>query len=148
MQTHTLVIFWTPCRGREQPQRSMQITRTNDNRWALITGNGYNSTNERPALLIQYLDSPKELKIIPTPTTACPAGAAPGNGLSTPQFLDVNSDGIPDFVYAGDLCGNMWKFDISNVSGNVPLNGIADANNWGCVQWSSFIYSHFGVRQF
>lgn len=124
-------IFGLPVVAESNPQRSMQITRTNDNRWALITGNGYNSTNERPALLIQYLDSPKELKIIPTPTTACPAGAAPGNGLSTPQFLDVNSDGIPDFVYAGDLCGNMWKFDISNVSGNVPPSGIADANNWG-----------------
>lgn len=56
-------------------QRALQITRTNDNRWALITGNGYNSANELPALLIQYLDSTKELKIIPTDATACPASA-------------------------------------------------------------------------
>lgn len=113
-------------------QRALQITRTNDNRWALITGNGYNSANELPALLIQYLDSTKELKIIPTDATACPASAGiKGNGLSTPQFLDVNSDGIPDFVYAGDLCGNMWKFDISHVSGDTNANGIADSTHWG-----------------
>ena len=42
------------------------------------------------------------------------ATEAVGNGLSTPQFLDANGDGKPDFVYAGDLRGNMWKFDISS----------------------------------
>jgi len=125
-------IFGSPVVSESNLQRAMQITRTNDNRWALITGNGYNSVNERPVLLIQYLDGAKELKTIPvTSTTACPAGAAKGNGLSTPQFLDVNSDGVPDFAYAGDLCGNVWKFDISNVSGDVATNGIADASRWG-----------------
>ncbi len=125
-------IFGTPVVAESNQQRALQITRTNDNRWALITGNGYNSANELPALLIQYLDSTKELKIIPTDATACPASAGiKGNGLSTPQFLDVNSDGIPDFVYAGDLCGNMWKFDISHVSGDTNANGIADSTHWG-----------------
>ena len=42
------------------------------------------------------------------------------NGLSTPRLLDVNGDGTVDFVYAGDLRGNIWKFDVSNV----------DASNW------------------
>ena len=125
-------IFGSPVVAESNQQRALQITRTNDNRWAFITGNGYNSVNERPVLLIQYLDGAKELKAIPvTKTNACPTGAAKGNGLSTPQFLDVNSDGIPDFVYAGDLCGNMWKFDISNVSGDVTTSGVADADHWG-----------------
>jgi len=124
-------IFGSPVVAESNQQRTMQITRTNDNRWALIMGNGYNSANERPALLIQYLDGSKELKTISTRADACPAGAAKGNGLSTPQFLDVNSDGIPDFVYAGDLCGNMWKFDISNASGDVSTDGVADADHWG-----------------
>lgn len=124
-------IFGIPVVAESNQQRTLQITRTNDNRWAFITGNGYNSANERPVLLIQYLDGAKELKTIPTRTDACPAGAAKGNGLSTPQFLDVNADGTPDYVYAGDLCGNMWKFDISNISGNVNTNGIADADHWG-----------------
>lgn len=125
-------IFGSPVVAESNQQRTLQITRTNDNRWAFITGNGYNSVNERPVLLIQYLDGAKELKTIRTPAdTACPAETAKGNGLSTPQFLDVNGDGTPDYVYAGDLCGNMWKFDISNVSGNVNTNGIADPDHWG-----------------
>ena len=104
-------IFGNPVVAENNTQRTLQITRTNDNRWAVILGNGYNSENERPVLLIQYLDGDKSLKTIPAVT----AGAeAQSNGLSTPQFLDVNADGIPDFVYAGDLRGNMWKFDIAS----------------------------------
>lgn len=115
-------IFNTPVVSDSNSQRTLQITRTNDNRWAFITGNGYDSANGSPVLLIQYLDGDKSLKTITTSSTACPAAVAPkGNGLSAPQFLDVNGDGSPDFVYAGDLCGNMWKFDISNSS----------SSNWG-----------------
>ena len=36
------------------------------------------------------------------------------NGLSTPRPVDLNGDGTVDVVYAGDLKGNMWKFDVSN----------------------------------
>lgn len=122
-------IFGNPLVAESNQQRALQITRTNDGRWALITGNGYNSVNERPVLLIQYLDGDKSLKkIIAADKTATPAfnaSEAVGNGLSTPQFLDVNGDGTPDFVYAGDLRGNMWKFDISSSSAtdwNVAFN--------------------------
>lgn len=112
-------ILGTPVVSESNQQRALQITRTNNNRWALILGNGYNSLNERPVLLIQYLDGLKELKTIPAVATTSTEAVA--NGLSTPQFLDVNSDGAPDYVYAGDLRGNLWKFDISS----------ADATNWG-----------------
>ena len=112
-------IMGTPVVSESNQQRALQITRTNNNRWALILGNGYNSLNERPVLLIQYLDGVKELKTIPAVATT--SAEAVGNGLSTPQFLDVNSDGAPDYVYAGDLRGNLWKFDISS----------ADATRWG-----------------
>lgn len=105
-------IFGNPVVAETNAQRALQVTRTNDGRWALILGNGYNSTNERPVLLIQYLDGDKKLKALPA--VALTSNEAKSNGLSTPQFLDVNGDGIPDFVYAGDLRGNMWKFDLSS----------------------------------
>ncbi len=112
-------ILGTPVVSESNQQRALHITRTNNNRWALILGNGYNSVNERPVLLIQYLDGTKALKTIPAVATG--TAEAVGNGLSTPQFLDVNSDGAPDYVYAGDLRGNLWKFDISH----------ADDSRWG-----------------
>jgi type IV pilus assembly protein PilY1 len=34
------------------------------------------------------------------------------NGLSTPSAIDTNGDGLVDRVYAGDLNGTMWKFDL------------------------------------
>lgn len=42
-------------------------------------------------------------------------------GLSTPMVYDLGSDEIDDIVYAGDLAGNLWRFDLSDGS---------NFNNW------------------
>jgi type IV pilus assembly protein PilY1 len=47
-------------------------------------------------------------------------GVGSCNGLSTPVVIDVNYDDKADYVYAGDLEGNLWKFDLTNT----------DHNNW------------------
>jgi len=98
-------------------RKTLQIARLNNNRWAAIMGNGYNSTNRRPVLLIQYLDGPRELK------TLVAANQVPGedNGLATPTPVDLNGDGRPDVVYAGDNMGNVWKFMLAD----------ADDSKWG-----------------
>lgn len=118
-------IFSSPVVAESNFQRALQITRMNNGRWAFITGNGYNSANERPVLLIQYLDGDKSLVKIPAVATG--TAEAVQNGLSSPQLLDINADGSPDFVYAGDLRGNLWKFDISSAT---PANwGVAFSGN-------------------
>lgn len=38
------------------------------------------------------------------------------NGLSSPTAIDTNYDGVVDAVYAGDLQGNLWKFDLTQRS--------------------------------
>lgn len=101
------------------PQKVTQIVRMNNGRWAAVMGNGYNSTNERPVLLIQYLDGDKTLRTIPA--AAIGSAKAVSNGLSTPRLVDINGDGTPDVVYAGDLQGNMWKFNVA----------AADSTTWG-----------------
>lgn len=91
------------------PYKATQITRLNNGRWAAVMGNGYNSSEETPALLIQYLDgADKALHHIPVPVIA----QGSGNGLSAPRLVDLNGDGKVDVVYAGDLKGNLWKFDL------------------------------------
>jgi type IV pilus assembly protein PilY1 len=47
-----------------------------------------------------------------------PSTLTPGNpnGLATPVLVDTNGDGLTDFIYAGDLVGNMWKFDVRSAS--------------------------------
>ncbi len=121
-------ILAAPVRDDANPQRSIQIAQLNNNRWALVTGNGYHSINQRPVLLIQYLDGNQELlRIVATGDT--PTGTTPettSNGLSAPRLVDINGDGRPDVVYAGDLQGNLWKFIIASDASSawgVAFNG-------------------------
>lgn len=102
-----------PVLDPNNPMRTTQITRMNDNRWAVVMGNGYNSTNRRPVLLIQYLDS-NELVRIPATNDQPGTGNAADNGLASPRLVDLNGDGRPDIAYAGDNLGNLWKFDLTS----------------------------------
>ncbi|MFN9449324.1 MAG: pilus assembly protein, partial [Rubrivivax sp.] len=95
--------------------KSRQIVKLNNGRWAAVMGNGVNSTNEAPVLMIQYLDSsPSILKLSPCGSpieiTACTFKG--NNGLATPALVDINGDGVVDIAYAGDLRGHVWKFDL------------------------------------
>jgi type IV pilus assembly protein PilY1 len=99
--------------------KSRQIVKMNGpsgGRWAVVLGNGYNSINEAPVLVIQYLDGLKEIKkLSPCKDNNCSAKyKGNGNGLSTPQAIDINGDGKVDIAYAGDLKGNLWKFNLTD----------------------------------
>jgi type IV pilus assembly protein PilY1 len=102
--------------------RSEQIVKLNNDRWAVVLGNGVNSINERPVLLVQYLDGARELTRLVADSTL-----TQGNGLSAPRLVDVNGDGRMDVVYAGDLRGNLWKFDLTS----------SNPTNWGVANWST-----------
>ena len=103
-----------PVRHSANILRATQITLLNNNRWAVVLGNGYNSTNQRPVLLVQYLDGSKELLRIPATTETAGTGKANDNGLSAPRLVDLNGDERPDIAYAGDNQGNLWKFDLTS----------------------------------
>lgn len=83
-----------------------QIARLNDGTWAAIFANGYNSDNDRAYLYLVNLQTGALIKKIA-------AGASVSNGLSTPVLHDSDGDKTVDAVYAGDLQGNMWKFDLT-----------------------------------
>jgi type IV pilus assembly protein PilY1 len=38
------------------------------------------------------------------------------NGLATPLLVDADGDGVVEYAYAGDLLGNMWKFDLDDAA--------------------------------
>lgn len=98
--------------GYTLPQVS--IGRMANGQWAAIVANGYNSTSDKAVLFIINLADGSLIKKIDT-------GAAGNNGLSTPIIVDSNNDRIVDYVYAGDLLGNLWKFDVTS----------ANTNGWG-----------------
>ncbi len=47
---------------------------------------------------------------------------------SAPAVIDLDSDGFSDVVYIGDMGGQMWKWDISDVGEDTA--GDADIDNW------------------
>ncbi len=87
------------------------LAKMRDGRWRAITGNGYNSANGRAVLLMVDLETGAITRI----DTKAGSAAAP-NGLSAVAVVSTNDNGVADVVYAGDLAGNLWKFDVSSTS--------------------------------
>ena len=83
------------------------IVRGNNNAILAIVPNGIDSTNGSAVLFIfDMLTGNQVGKIV--------ADSGSGNGLSSPRGADINGDGRVDYVYAGDLQGNVWKFDFTS----------------------------------
>jgi len=101
----------------------VKVGRLNNGKWAAIFGNGYNSTGDgRAKLFIYYLDGTTptilDTKAGSINAGSCADASSDCNGLSTPAIVDLNGDGNIDRVYAGDLHGNMWAWDLTLNSGS------------------------------
>jgi type IV pilus assembly protein PilY1 len=111
----------------------------NNGKSAVIVGNGYNSAGGKAVLYIFVLNkngSVAEVKKLDTL-------AGGDNGLASVGVFDA--DGVKDaegevtadFIYGGDLNGNVWKFDISGTTtsswvvglGGAPLFVAKDSSN-------------------
>jgi type IV pilus assembly protein PilY1 len=102
------------------------IVRMNNGTWVAAFGNGYSntaadgivSTTGNAVLYIVNLHTGALIRKINTGVgmSADPLGTNRPNGLSTPVFADVDGDSDVDLAYAGDLFGNVWKFDLSSSS--------------------------------
>lgn len=90
------------------------IGRMKDGTWAAIFGNGYESTSRRAFLYVLNLQTGVLIRKIDTGA----GSVGVPNGLATPALLTDNSR-IIEYAYTGDLLGNLWKFDLTDVS---PLN--------------------------
>jgi type IV pilus assembly protein PilY1 len=100
--------------GYTLPQPS--LVRMYDGSWAAIVANGYGSANNKAVLYIINAATGNLIRSIDTRVGSSTAGSE--NGLSTPIALDVDNDRITDYIYAGDLKGNLWKFDVTNSNPN------------------------------
>lgn len=96
------------------------VARMANGRWGVIFGNGYDSLSGQAALFILDLWTGEVIRKI----TVGPAPASendPKNGLSQPNFITRSR--VVQYVYAGDLQGNLWKFDLTS----------SDPNQWAPV---------------
>jgi type IV pilus assembly protein PilY1 len=82
---------------------------------AAVFGNGYNSAGEKAVLFIVNLKTGALIKKIDTGV----GDATTSNGLAAAVGSDwTESDGVIRRIYAGDLLGNLWRFDVSSTNAN------------------------------
>ena len=92
----------------------VSIVKMNNDRWAVIFGNGPNSVNENAVLyVVDIADGTLISSIVLNPYASATGNS---NGLSSPAAFDANNDGKVDYIYAGDLRGNMWKIDVTSAT--------------------------------
>lgn len=88
------------------------IVPTAEGRWAVIVGNGIDTSPTKSALFVVDLESPySRTRILDVDNNYS------GTGLSAPSVL-VDAAGVATTVYAGDLSGNMMRFSIADASFN------------------------------
>lgn len=117
----------------------IRIAKLNNGKWAAIFGNGYNNDpagDGKSKVFIVYLDGSNVNSPIILETGAgsiangdCSDASSDCNGMSTPAIVDINGDGAVDRIYAGDLHGKMWAFDVksSNASNWKSAYGVSPA---------------------
>ena len=94
------------------------IVRLQHGKWAAVFGNGYNNSGSGHAVLfVVDIETGVLLKKIDTGS----GNLTTPNGLSSVAPVDTDGDYIVDTLYAGDLEGQLWKFDLS----------ASQPNNWG-----------------
>lgn len=91
------------------------IVMSNTGQYVILFGNGYDSLNGKAVLYALSLDG-SQLTTIDTEEGSPRPADGKCNGLSSPVPIDSDYDGKVDIVYAGDMLGNLWKFDLSATS--------------------------------
>jgi len=92
--------------GYALPQLTMgQVA---NNKWVALIANGYEDARAGKLLVLDLADG-SELKILTADETS---SSGTMNGLSSPVPVDLDGDRVTDLVYAGDLLGNLWRFDL------------------------------------
>ncbi|MGZ8258987.1 MAG: pilus assembly protein [Caldimonas sp.] len=103
------------------------LVKTNNGRWSVVVSGGYNVGNASGRAFLFVIDAETGNLVAKIDTGA--GSAASPNGLSPAATIDINGDSVADIAYAGDLDGNVWKFDLFSTlpgswslsNGGVPL---------------------------
>jgi type IV pilus assembly protein PilY1 len=91
------------------------IRRLHDGKWAIIFGNGFGSSSGDAGIFIMVLDSTTG-GTTSANTYYLSTGVSGSNGIANVTPADLDGDHITDYVYAGDLLGNVWRFDLTSAT--------------------------------
>jgi len=88
------------------------VRQGNNGKTLAIVPNGIDSKSGKAVLFIYVLSASGTIESVKKIAT----NAQTSNGLSEARAADVTGDGKADYIYAGDLQGNVWKFDVSGTN--------------------------------
>lgn len=96
-----------------------QFARLNSGNWGILFGNGYCAQDAAEAGICRPTAGEAGLFLIEIDRHSGQAelhflatGAQGSNGIAGVAVLDSNDDHSIDYAYAGDLHGNLWRFDL------------------------------------
>jgi type IV pilus assembly protein PilY1 len=90
-----------------------QAARLENGDWVAVLSNGYGSDNNDARLLVLDLETGDLVANV----LAANGNADNPNGLSAPRVARERPSELFDrWVYAGDLHGNLWRFDLDNLA--------------------------------
>jgi type IV pilus assembly protein PilY1 len=99
-----------------------QIRRLHNGQWGVIFGNGFGSSTGDAGIYVMTISFTSG-KLTPS-FYYLSTGHAGGNGIAFVTPVDLDGDHITDYVYAGDLKGNVWRFDLTSAT---PSNWAASS---------------------
>ncbi|HVJ61259.1 MAG TPA: PilC/PilY family type IV pilus protein [Tahibacter sp.] len=93
------------------------VAKTRKHGWVVLVTTGYNNASGVGKLFVLNARTGELLETLAT-TAGSPADPS---GLARPAaYTKMFSDNTIEQVYAGDLGGNVWRFDLSSASGTYP----------------------------
>ncbi|HTV85702.1 MAG TPA: PilC/PilY family type IV pilus protein [Dyella sp.] len=90
-----------------------QIRRLHDGNWGIIFGNGLGSANGHAGIFVMVISSTGTESALYYLDTGVGSASNP-DGIAFVTPTDMDGDHITDYVYAGDIYGNIWRFDLTS----------------------------------
>jgi type IV pilus assembly protein PilY1 len=104
------------------------VVKTKQYGWVAILTSGYNNTG----LGYLYIVNPQTGKLLQKIATTAGTSTTPSGLTYASAFVNDYSNYTADSVYAGDLLGNLWRFDLTAATGSYPpptqFASLTDAN--------------------
>lgn len=104
-----------------------QIRRLHNGEWGIIFGNGLNSASGSAGIYVMTVSSSGSIDKVYYLDTGVVGTAAKPDGIAYVTPVDLDGDHITDYVYAGDVYGNVWRFDLTSDT----------ATNWAVTNYGS-----------